>query len=65
MAKPILDDDLWALIEPLLPPPKPGQFVIRDASHSTIVQCSRESSSSYRRACVGTYCLARWGAAAA
>lgn len=23
MAKPILDDDLWALIEPLLPPPKP------------------------------------------
>ncbi len=23
MAKPILDDDLWALIEPLLPAPKP------------------------------------------
>lgn len=23
MAKPILDDPLWALIEPLLPPPKP------------------------------------------
>jgi transposase len=23
MAKPLLDDDLWALIEPLLPPPKP------------------------------------------
>lgn len=23
MAKPILDDELWALIEPLLPPPKP------------------------------------------
>ncbi len=23
MARPILDDDLWALIEPLLPPPKP------------------------------------------
>jgi transposase len=23
MAKPILDDDLWALIAPLLPPPKP------------------------------------------
>ncbi len=22
MAKPILDDELWALIEPLLPPPK-------------------------------------------
>ena len=22
MAKPILDDDLWALIEPMLPPPK-------------------------------------------
>jgi transposase len=23
MARPILDDDLWALIETLLPPPKP------------------------------------------
>ncbi|MBV9867225.1 MAG: IS5/IS1182 family transposase, partial [Abitibacteriaceae bacterium] len=23
MAKPILDDNLWQLIEPLLPPPKP------------------------------------------
>jgi len=23
MAKPILDDELWALIDPLLPPPKP------------------------------------------
>jgi transposase len=23
MAKPILDDELWALIEPLLPPPEP------------------------------------------
>lgn len=23
MAKPILDDDLWNLIEPVLPPPKP------------------------------------------
>lgn len=23
MAKPILDDELWALIEPLLPSPKP------------------------------------------
>src|SRR5215210_3813299 len=23
MAKPLLTDDLWALIEPLLPPPKP------------------------------------------
>lgn len=23
MAKPLLDDDLWNLIEPLLPPPKP------------------------------------------
>ena len=23
MAKPILDDELWALIEPVLPPPKP------------------------------------------
>jgi transposase len=26
MAKPILDDDLWSLIEPLLPPPKRRRF---------------------------------------
>jgi len=26
MAKPILDDDLWALIEPHLPAPKPRRF---------------------------------------
>ena len=26
MAKPLLDDDLWNLIEPLLPPPKPRRF---------------------------------------
>ncbi|VVE01003.1 transposase [Pandoraea horticolens] len=26
MAEPILDDDLWALIEPLLPPPNPQRF---------------------------------------
>ena len=26
MAKPLLDDDLWAEIEPLLPPPKPRRF---------------------------------------
>jgi transposase len=26
MAKPILDDELWALIEPLLPPPKPRRI---------------------------------------
>ena len=26
MAKPILDDDLWNLIEPLLPPPKRRRF---------------------------------------
>jgi transposase len=26
MAKPILDDELWTLIEPLLPPPKPRRF---------------------------------------
>jgi hypothetical protein len=25
MAKPIIDDELWTLIEPLLPPPKPRQ----------------------------------------
>lgn len=26
MAKAILDDDLWTLIEPMLPPPKPRRF---------------------------------------
>ena len=26
MAKPILDDALWEIIEPLLPPPKPRRF---------------------------------------
>ena len=26
MAKPILDDKLWELLEPLLPPPKPRRF---------------------------------------
>lgn len=26
MAKPILDDALWQIIEPLLPPPKPRRF---------------------------------------
>lgn len=26
MAKPILDDDLWTLVEPMLPPPKPRRF---------------------------------------
>ena len=26
MAKPLLPDDLWAIIQPLLPPPKPRRF---------------------------------------
>ena len=26
MAKPVLDDELWRLIEPFLPPPKPRRF---------------------------------------
>ena len=26
MAKPLLDDELWSLIEPILPPPKPRRF---------------------------------------
>jgi transposase len=26
MAKPLIDDDLWAVIEPLLPAPKPRRF---------------------------------------
>jgi len=27
MAKPLLPDDLWAKVEPLLPPPKPRRVV--------------------------------------
>ena len=26
MAKPLVDDELWALIEPILPAPKPRHF---------------------------------------
>jgi transposase len=26
MSKPLIDDELWALIEPILPPPKPRRF---------------------------------------
>lgn len=26
MVRPLLDDELWKLIEPLLPPPKPRRF---------------------------------------
>src|SRR5215468_3670473 len=26
MAKPLVDDQLWAIIQPLLPPPKPRRF---------------------------------------
>lgn len=26
MARPLVDDDLWKIIEPLLPPPKPRRF---------------------------------------
>ena len=26
MAKPLLDDDLWTLIQPLLPPAKPRRY---------------------------------------
>ena len=26
MARPLLDDELWSVIEPLLPPPKPRRF---------------------------------------
>jgi hypothetical protein len=29
MAKSILDDELWALIEPLLPPPKPIDISVK------------------------------------
>lgn len=26
MAKPLVDDELWEMIAPLLPPPKPGRW---------------------------------------
>ena len=26
MAKPLLDDELWSIVEPILPPPKPRRF---------------------------------------
>ena len=26
MAKPLVSDELWALVQPLLPPPKPRRF---------------------------------------
>ena len=26
MARPLIDDELWALVEPLLPAPKPRRF---------------------------------------
>jgi len=39
--------------------PSHGESVIQGVSRSTIVRCSRASSSSYRQACVGIYYLAR------
>lgn len=36
MAKPILDDELWALIEPLLPPPKPRRAFISGAAYNLL-----------------------------
>ncbi|WP_442873325.1 hypothetical protein [Cupriavidus sp. USMAA2-4] len=32
MGKPIIDDELWALIEPLLPPAKPRRFRYREVA---------------------------------
>ena len=36
MGKPFIDDELWALIEPLLPPAKPRRFSIRAAGRFRI-----------------------------
>ncbi len=38
MAKPLLSDELWKRIEPLLPPPKPRRFRFPVASPSTIAR---------------------------
>ena len=38
MARPVVNDDLWALMEPLLPPPKPRRHVrlrVHDLAHHT------------------------------
>ena len=32
MAKPLASDELWEIVQPLLPAPKPGGSAIRDAS---------------------------------
>jgi hypothetical protein len=38
MAKPLSDDDVWEIIEPLLLPAKPGDGDTRDASRLGIVK---------------------------
>ena len=37
MAKPLVDDELWVIIEPLLPAPKPRRF--RFPGHKRIDNC--------------------------
>jgi len=38
MAKPLLDEELWNVIEPLLPPPKPRGSSTPDASPWTVAR---------------------------
>jgi transposase len=65
MPKPLVDDDLWTAIEPLLPPPKnPVGSDTRDANASPIGTSCRGSFSSWKPASLGNTCLYKWAAAA-
>ncbi len=65
MGKPIIDDELWTLIEPLLLPSKPrrkknpGRLPVSNRAALT------GSCSFSRPACAGAICLPRWVAARA
>jgi len=65
MAKPLIDDALWAVIEPLLPTPKPRRFrfpgrkpVDNRRALTGIIFVLKPGS-------VGKTCRKRWAAAAA
>ncbi len=65
MGKPIIDDELWTLIEPLLSPPSRGARRTRAACLFRIAPRSLVSCSFSRPGCVGATCLPRLGAARA
>jgi hypothetical protein len=58
MAKPLLTDERWQRIEPLLPPPKPRRFRFPGRKPLTPARRSPKSSSSSRPASTGTTCPA-------